>query len=284
MGFSLLTFLFMLTITVTVILILIYTMNSEDKLSEINNNLGLSSSSGKPYELSVSQGEVNGKNTLYKYGYNGSVGTLEETIWTVGGNITWLTDASILSVTSDSGDDALGGTGARRIKIFGLDSNYSEITEDIDLNGLAPVNTNNSFLRVFRSFVFDSGTGGVNVGTISIKDDNNVTLAEITETEGQTQMAVYTVPAGKKLYVDNINFTSANTQGNRLTTIKLRTREEGTNTWRVKFINNLESGQFNADFKYPLVYNEKTDIECRGFNSSDTSLVSATFQGVLIDT
>jgi hypothetical protein len=275
-------------IGVLIFTILYYT-DSGDKLSEINNNLGITGSVGKPYELSVSQGEVSGSTTLYKFGYNPGInnGDGEETIWSGGGDIYWPTTATKLGVSSSSPLDngVSEGDGARTVEIFGLDSNYNEKHETLTLNGLSIVHSSNSYLRVFRSFVTSSGLSEFNVGTITIGEiaSTNV-LAEIPAKDGQTQMAVYTVPAGKTFYTDQINFTAAISQANKNAVIKFRTREFGTSTWRTQFVNVLQSNRDTAKFDYPRKFLEKTDLECRAItNATGTNLISATFQGTLID-
>lgn len=265
--------------------IMIYT-NNRDKLSDIDTSL---ETTGKPYQLSVSQGEVSGSTTLYKFGYNPSITSTggEETIWSKGGDIYWPSTATTLGVSStnalDDGDTE--GDGARTVKIFGLDSNYNEIDETLTLNGLTTVPSTKSFLRVFRSFVSSSGVSEFNVGTITISDSTGANvLAEIPAEDGQTQMAVYTIPAGKTFYTDQINFTTAISQANKYAQIKFRTREFGTSTWRTQFVNVLQSNRDTAKFDYPRKFLEKTDLECRAStDATGTNLISATFQGTLID-
>lgn len=270
-------------IGILIFTILYYTDN-RDKLNELNTSL---ETTGKPYELSVSQGEVSGSTTLYKFGYNGDVTSTEETIWTPGGDINYRDDAITVEVSSSNINDTSGGTGARTIKVIGVDENYNQIEEDITMGGTNIVTGEKNFLRVFRSFVTSAGTSETNIGTITIRSsDTDVTMAEIPVNgggEGQTQMAVYTVPAGKTLYVNQLTFTaSVSGTGNKYATIKLISRDSTTKVKRVRFVNVMNANRDTANFKYPLVYPEKTDLECRA-SSNDTALISASFEGTLVD-
>jgi hypothetical protein len=286
MGYILYLALLLLVVIGVLVFTVLYYTDSRDKLSDINTSL---ETTGKPYQLSVSQGEVSGSTTLYKFGYNSDIsnGDGEETVWSRGGPIYWPTTATTLQVNSTSAldDGDPGGDGARTIKIFGLDSNYNEIDETLTLNGLINVPSTKSFLRVFRSFVTSSGDSEFNVGTITIRESTGTSaLAEIPIQDGQTQMAVFTIPAGKTFYTDQINFTTAISQANKHAIIKFRTREFGTSTWRTQFVNVLQSNRDTAKFDYPRKFLEKTDLECRAStDATGSNLVSATFQGTLID-
>ena len=66
--------------------------------------------------------------------------------------------------------------------------------------------------------------------------------------------------------------------------MKLRTRDFGTSTWRVRFINVLQSNQLITKFEYPRPFPEKTDLECRARTSGgNNNSIAASFQGVLVD-
>ena len=85
----------------------------------------------EPFELQVARGQVDGHETLFKFGINGDVGTSVETVWAQGGTYVYPASATVMKISSSSADDASGGTGARTIAIFGLDANYNEISESV---------------------------------------------------------------------------------------------------------------------------------------------------------
>jgi len=112
-------------------------------------------------------------------------------------------NAGILSISSSSADDTAAGTGARTILIQGLDENYTQIQEQITLNGLSTVNTLNSYIRLNNAIVTTSGTLSSNAGEITIVHPET-TISQIFEGEGQDLVALYTVPANHTLFLNSI--------------------------------------------------------------------------------
>ena len=239
-------------------------------------------------DLAIARGFTEGHKALYKFGYNPDVNGEEETVWAQGGNMTYPTSAVTMFVSSTSVNDTNGGTGANSILIQGLDENYDEIEETVLLNGQTQVATQNSYLRVYRAFVTLAGTGGTAGGIIYIGSSGatggvpNTTVYANLSFGNQTQIAAYTVPAGYTLYLDDINFTAALSQASKLVTCVFVSRDFGSNVFRSRFINVLQSNQLITKFEYPQPFYEKTDLECRVSSNTTNNAVAASFQGVLI--
>lgn len=140
-----------------------------------------------------------------------------------------------LNVVSGSANDTSAGTGARTIRVEGLDANGSWAEENITLNGTTPVVTTSTWLRVIRAYIVTAGSGATNAGAITIK--HNTTTANVFSVikagRGQAANAVFTVPTGK-----TARLTSWSVQGYGLTTAnevtaELLVRPTGTNqAWR----------------------------------------------------
>jgi hypothetical protein len=239
-------------------------------------------------ELAIARGFTKGHRSLYKFGYNPDVNSEEETVWSQGGNMTYPTSAVTMFVSSTSVNDANGGTGANSILIQGLDENYDEIEETVFLNGQTQVATQLAYLRVYRAFVTLAGTGGTSGGTIYIGSSGatggvpNTTVYANLSFGNQTQIAAYTVPAGYTLYLDDINFTAALSTANKTATCSFVSRTFGSNVFRTRFINVLQSNQLITKFEYPQPFPEKTDLECRVTTNTTSNAIGASFQGVLI--
>ena len=284
-----------LAILAILIFIILFYLKNTKKLSDINNNLGITGSVGKPYDLSVSEGNVSGTEALFKFGFNPDIDGTEETIWFQGGDIPWPPVPITLYVSSHSADDSPTGTGGQAVEVQGLDGDYNLLFGVASLNGLNQVEIVNktgggpiTFLRVLRAFITISGSHGKPTGTVYLGPIGHVggvptTVYANFGDSAQTQIAAYTVPAGKTLYLDDINFTAAISQANNYATVKFRTRHFGTSTWRVRFINVLQSNQLISKFEYPQSFPEKTDLECRASTSGDNNLIAASFQGILVD-
>lgn len=111
----------------------------------------------------------------------------------------YLAAASTLALSSSSANDtAIAGSGARVVFITGLDLNYNPISETVALNGVTPVNTANSYLRINNAYVVVSGSfASTNAGNISIvANSNSANLGIIRTGVGRVANAVYTVPNG----------------------------------------------------------------------------------------
>lgn len=236
----------------------------------------------EPYELQVAKGQIVGASPINKFGANSNVGTTEETIWTNGGNITWPAAAFTAYIVSSDAADTSAGTGARTVTVSGLDADYKDKTVSVTLNGTSAVAISGTWLRINRAFVTSSGTGGAAAGTITIQDVGATVVYANLGLGNQTQMAVYTVPAGHTLYVDQITFTAAVSTGSNSAVVKLNTRDFGSNTFRTRYIADLQSGELINSLQYPLALPEKTDIEARAVMSAGTASIAAFFEGVLI--
>lgn len=244
----------------------------------------------EPYELQVSKGQVAGASSLYKFGYNPDINGTEETVWSQGGDVVWPAAAFTAFISSSSTADTSAGTGAQTVTVEGLDENYAVQSVTVSMNGQTQVQIGDAsgWIRINRAFVATAGSGGTAAGTVYIAATGvssgvptGTIYASITD-GNQTQMAVYTVPASHTLYLDDLIFTAAISQANNYATVKLNTRDFGSNVFRTKFINVLQSNELIVDFEFPLAIPEKTDIECRAVTSNTNNQIGASFQGVLI--
>jgi hypothetical protein len=244
----------------------------------------------EPFNLQVSRGQVAYHTPVEKFGVNHDITNTEETIWQQGGNYPWPASVQTMYVSSTSGDDALGGTGVEKIKVFGLDVNYDEVSEEVELDGQTQVATANQYIRIFRAYATLAGSGGTSAGTIyigtapSVAGVPPVVYANL-GLSNQTQLALYTVPSNTTFYLNNVGFTAAIAQALNNVTASVRIREFGTNVWRVIITQQLRDNLLFLHFDYPLAIPEKTDIEMRGISTTtgvNGVTVSGEFEGVNI--
>ena len=243
---------------------------------------------GENYELQVAKGNISGTVSLYKFGVNPDVNGTEEDIWSVGGTYSFATNASTRIVNSSSGNDInSSGTGAHQVFVQGLDENWDLASETVNLNGTNNVTTSNQYRRVFRAYVVSAGSSGTAAGTISIRQTGGGTImAQIPVGENQTLMSIYTVPAGKTLYITNVTLSSGATPGNGQATdhsiFKLKIRPFG-GVFRTQLQKHtIET--INDDYNIPAVVTEKSDIVMTAKMVGTTNVqVSGIFQGYLVD-
>jgi len=248
-----------------------------------------SASDGDDLRLDIARGLVHGHRAMYKFGYGDDLDSGdEETIWDGGGIYAYPSAAAVMYVSSSSASDDDGSTGATEIQVEGLDANYDEVTETVTLNGQTQVATSASFLRVYRAFVTAVGSGGTAAGDIYIGTSGasggvptGTTYAKIRQGSNQTLMAIYTVPAGHSLYLDDVQFSSSIGQANKQGVFRMVVRREGQ-PFRdaVKFV--IQSAVHAERFVIPLEIPEKADIEVRAEFNQNNSEASGAFQGMLI--
>ncbi len=251
--------------------------------NNINPITGGSTVSDIPFYLAVQQGKVPGYSIINKFGYNSSIGSgAFETIWEPASNIIFQTSAQTLSVVSSSANDVAAGTGARTLRIQGLDSSFNLLETTITLTGTTPVVTTGiEFIRVFRMSVETAGSTGNNVGNITATYSSTTnTAAYIDAANGQTLMTVYTVPNGYTGYLLSLNVSSGKDQE---MTFKVITRDNTITDagFQTKQYLEVRGGLTYINFPDGGAYGEKTDIQVTGLASS-TSSASATFDLLLV--
>lgn len=214
-----------------------------------------------PYFMQVARGLVDGHKRLFKFGFNGDIDTAVEDVWDAGGEYTYQSSALAMSVTSDAGATDNGV----EITVQGLDANYDEISEVVTLAGSGTATTSATYLRVYRAF-----TSGSQEATDTINVDNGgTTYARIQEGEGQTLMALWTVPAGYTAYLLQTDITAFTEQNNKFAVVWVQTRElNGVFRTQDKFA--LVENTHHQEYQVPLPIPEKTDIRIRAKGSASS--------------
>ena len=243
----------------------------------------IANSSG--WGIQVSNGDIDGVGYIEKFGYQDTVPNGDiATVWDGTGLYDYLTTATTVTVTSDNPNDNPAGSGARQVEIQGLDQDYNLAIEAVNLGATSTT----TFIRVFRVRVCVSGGSNPNEGVISVTGGGK-TLAQIgklannADGHGQTNMCVYTVPAGKTAYLTQ--WTVSSGKQNADTVAKFMSRDTlhpDDGAWNVKDITEIQASTFIKDYKVPLKFTEKTDIEVRAFSNSGSSC-SSSFNLILID-
>lgn len=172
------------------------------------------------YYLKVAKGEVPGSSIVTKFGRNGAVGTTLSFI-AIGGNYQTPTTTQSLEILSTDANDNSVGTGAQKVIIQGLDNSWNIQLDTIALNGLTPVALNKQFTRVYRGWIYESGsyattTTPSHVGQITLRGAGAgatwfvIDTYEETATGfgiGQTQIGAYTIQSGYSAYLLSKTFS-----------------------------------------------------------------------------
>jgi hypothetical protein len=209
-----------------------------------------------PFDLQVARDQIAGHDHLDLFGYSAAVGStafgpLWEGLTTAGGGYPFPASAGTISVVSDSASDT-----AVTMVISGLDVSFLPITESVALNGTTPVVTTKSFFRI-NSVTTSAGNA---VGNVTFTRGATV-IAKINAGLGQTQMSVYTVPAGYTLYLTyfQADGNTTTTSGAYINTrLRLVSNPSGVVliSGQTTYLNNLQ-----IPYGVPFRVSEKTDFE-----------------------
>ena len=163
--------------------------------------------SPRDYFSNVGFGMVTGHTRIAQHGRNPDIDAGPAVVWDGMGLYPWLTAATALEVVSTSASDAAAGTGARSVRIEGLDANYNALIQTVALNGLTAVAIPTPIFRINRVIIASAGTGKVNAGDISVRDVVGGTVRGMILTgRGLGMQSQYTVPAGYRLLVNETTF------------------------------------------------------------------------------
>jgi len=155
------------------------------------------------FYFEVAKGDIPGYSSINKFGTNQDIadGT-EEIVWSGSGVYTFSTTADITHIVSSSTSD-----NGKTIEIQGLDSNWDLVVQEKALGSPATtgVALDTALIRVFRMRVNDAstnvGTVQCGVGAVTTAFTAGNLRAQVDVGNGQTLMAIYTVPAGKTAYL-----------------------------------------------------------------------------------
>lgn len=240
--------------------------------------------------LEIAKGTVFGHELVHVFGQNLDVGTTVEDVWTVGGGYNWQTAVKDLEVISDSAnDDKDSGTGAQKIMVLGLDDDFLPVSQEVELEGLSANAMTVQMRRVLGVYVTDVGTyGAANDGNILVRVESaGATLAQIVDGRGRSEMAVYTIPAGKVGFITEIGYSVGATQTLANLLLWMRPGADDVTTpfvgKRVLFEDFTLTGHGEIRFRYPIEVDEKSDVWVSAIGNSGGEDASAKFSLILVD-
>ena len=246
--------------------------------------------------LAIAKGDVIGHSFVHKFGRapDFDTGDGEVTIWD-GANdaltnemqYNYSATAIIDSlVSSNSGD-------TQAIEVEGLDSNYALVTQTITITGQTRKALDTNLIRVNRLINVGSTDIAGNVYcyedtalTAGVPIDTTKIRAIIIDGSNQTEMAVYTVPAGKTGYLRQWFASSSGAKKTTNYLTKLKARPFGQ-VFQLKHSSSIaDAAPYIHSYVEPEAFAEKTDIEMTA-SITDTGIteaaVSAGFDIVLVD-
>lgn len=205
--------------------------------------------------------------SIHKFGYNTDVDAAED-IWDGGGDYPWPSAAATTTIESSDTSDTSAGTGARTVKVYGLDANYLQISETVTLNGTSQVTLANDYLRLHRAKVLTAGSNGINAGNLLLKH-GATTIAQISADRGQTLMAIFTI-ANDVSHAEIAQwYATAGRDKTSVTQMALMMREYG-GAWQTKELIDVTDTSPALIYTYPFwqTVPARTDIRVRALSVS----------------
>jgi hypothetical protein len=232
----------------------------------------------EPYLYRIAEGKITGKESWFKIAYNPTLGASAIIMPNDQASYTWPTaDKQPVLASSDAEDDlekadTNPGTGIHEVTVTYLDTDLAEQTEDVELNGTAEVTmTADNVRRINNIQAKTVGTGGSAAGNIYIKDatGGNI-IGYIAAGNNCNRVGVYTVPAGKTLYITELTFSGVHTAANKRAIVKLSKSTGGV------FTTCIETTLVEAPITYrltmPLVFDAETDMMFRGLSDGTATV------------
>lgn len=172
------------------------------------------------FTLPIARGHVDRFSHNHKFGRNASVGTSFTPICNGGIYRTpQVSGATQLRVKAGNVNDTALGSGARQVTLVGLDTSGNEITETLATAGAsASAPTSQSFLRLYRYWVSDSGTyatqsAGSHAADIVIENaagtQDWATISATSFPRGQSQIGAVSIPTGYDAFIIEVELTIA---------------------------------------------------------------------------
>jgi hypothetical protein len=232
----------------------------------------------EPFELQVARNQITWHSPINLFGNTTALGStafgpLWEGLTGSGGNYVYPSSAVIMTLASSSASDT-----AVTIRIFGLGAGYVLQTEDVALNGTSNVLTTKTFLRINKMETL-SGNAVGNVTAIN----SGTTYAKINAGIGDTQMSLYTVPAGYTFYQTDFQ-ADTNTSVTSGAYVKVRTYLVDNTAGGV--IHGLNQSAFvqqlNVPLSYPVAFAEKSDIQYQLLGAGGAGAVANIYVGGIL--
>jgi hypothetical protein len=249
-------------------------------------------------EITAGNGKANAE-SIQKFGHNNLVSTSYVPITLGGFYRTPLFNAGTTLRVKAGGNanDTAAGTGARLIRLEGLDSTGAYICEDLATAGAsASAATTNTFVRLFRTYVKESGTyatqaAGSHAANIVIEksagSEDWATIQVDGFPQAQSGIAAYTVPAGKTAYIKQLYVSVSSTKVGSIILFQ-RTGANKTSAPYdgMRMLLELHNIENFADFdpEMPLgPFKEFTDLGVLGKFTSGTAEMDVAFEILLRD-
>jgi len=246
-----------------------------------------------PYTYDVAEGNIPNHTAFNKYAINDDIDSAnEEDVWCVGGSYVWPTVGQQMEVVSSSAEDdpvkadLSAGTGIHSIRIYYLDTLFAEKTTDVTLNGTAVVlTTATDIYRINRVRPLIVGSGLKAAGNIDIRNTSDTPIySRIAAGFTKGRQLIYTVPAGKTLYINKFTGSIGGTTAPKYGRFTIKSTWDDIsltrNAWMTAYgESGQSSGFFAVEYLCPIKFPAGSDIVVSCKTLDDNCYVTASLRG-----
>jgi len=240
-----------------------------------------------PYTYAIAEGDVPGHTAYTKLGYIYPVVNVEQDISPVGGKYIFPTALGSMKLVSTNHLDRPGqaGIGTIRFSYLGGPGSYTAYSETIALNGTIPVySVGTAIYRLNAIRAVSTGGSLMALGSITITAPNvaGTPIYRCIST-GYTRgrSLIYTVPEGKRLYINQYGISSAATAVGHFGRFIFRaTYDDGIGSY-VPFMmpwldTQIQDGMAHPELVTPVSLPEYCDVVGSVIGDSSNSNLSVT--------
>jgi hypothetical protein len=253
-----------------------------------------------PWSHHLAIGNMYQAHVHHQFGRNTAIGTSYEPVSDIGVYRTPQPAAAVQLRIKAGGNaaDTANGSGARSVKLWGLNASGDEITEIIATAGTsASASTTNSFIRLYLAEVYESGTYGTQT---SGSHAGNITIERSTGGEdwaqiqlngfpsGSTSIGSLTIPRNHVGLLMSMNI-NVELSGTRTTDIIVLTREGILQSAapykpikKIQELIGIESS-VTIQFDVPIKFPELTDMGVMAKVSNVTGAVSVDMEVIFLE-
>lgn len=208
------------------------------------------------YNLEVLMGNVPGHSMIIVAGHDEAATTskavVSSALGATGGDINQSAihaAADTVWIASTDANDTSAGTGARTVRIEGLDANGNVQTETVSLSGQTAVETSGTWTAINGFTVLTAGSGGNNAGNLWVGEGTFTAGIPATKyfsgdaTYNHGLTAYYTVPTGYTAYARE--FTVAISEAGKAAEVIVQTSTNGGTLWVTAASFGMASGPFS---------------------------------------
>lgn len=172
--------------------------------------------------------------------------------------------AETFSLFSSDSRDTATGVGLRSVSIFGLDQNFIQAQETLNLSGTDYVTTTGSYKRLTKIFGETAGVSGLNLGVITTRHTTTTgnVFSEMPAGFGESQDSAFTVPSGFRGYVDGMMGSIFDRTTNKAV-LSLYSREPGKSVRMKRPFSISTESALDAQAAIYLEFEEMTDLIMR---------------------